>query len=1063
MVFVRTLGSASIDAGTAHLTPSSSRRFAFCLYLWAERGRTITRATLHDLIFPEQTATNARHSIREQIYQFRKLGARIASDGETVELAPESIRADYCDVLQQDRPSLEQLKAAEGGFLPGYAPTLSEAFTEWLEGFRRRATLELTRAFVAELNRARRLSDWALAGTAARAILALDPMHEEATLASAELLAVNGAKTEAVRLLDRYVEEVGTASPDLKLPATLLRRRISERSREIYRAPLTLPFLGRDVEMATLQERFERARAGEAQCVVIVGEAGIGKTRLAEELSTQAVLVGARVERLAAQPYDVHRPMSTFADLVPRLFELPGSLGCSPKSIVALQRLTTQEDELPVLDFQATGETVVAAIARAIADLIDSIVSESTLVLLIDDAHWIDERSWQTLTALAAERQARRLMIVMTSRERSIGQMLAQRSERLLAIPLSPLTMKSARELADRALREHATADNHLREWIASTSGGNPFFLKCLIDHYAATGERFVVPTRLNTLLDQKIVGLSQNAVAVLGTCVALGRHSEISRLVRSLEMPQIDLQLAAAELEAANLIAHRGARIEPTHSLVIEAVIRLSSPFLSRLIHRRVASILEAEIDDSVSPVMLWDCAEHWTLAGEQERAAEFLQQCSARTLQIGRQREAAELLLRAAAMVDRERAILLARDATEIAHEAHEGDVVKRAIRLLRELNVAVDSDPLELAELHALVCEWDDPEYAIQRLTCWLASGAPLSHRVQAALELVVIAEVDDRSELARLVGEVIQELPDPVLCTDRAMLTLLLIYHASFGDTDQVPTIATQLLTIARELGAIAASDIWRKVGVALWRIGALSQADDAFRHAHASAKSVGLLKVQFDTANFLSGLLIDVGDPEAAEWERAADTMASSSGELASRPTYVLLRLDNACRTGDAKVANEWLCSATRLYESNRLGRVRRWINAAGLRVRELQGDLPKTEEVEHMVERHRANMEIADIGDFEVAVGLNILRQRGAIERAQTLLEKYLIVDRRTRNPLTRFLCETIASLGIRMDRPGLRRHRCFSETQLGSSDSLFPERSRTTLARPADEREWCN
>jgi len=106
MVFVRTLGAASIDAGTAHLTPSSVRRFAFCLYLWAERGRTITRATLHDLIFPDRTETNARHSIREQIYQFRKLGAQIVSDGETVDLVPDSVRADYSDLLQQDRPSL---------------------------------------------------------------------------------------------------------------------------------------------------------------------------------------------------------------------------------------------------------------------------------------------------------------------------------------------------------------------------------------------------------------------------------------------------------------------------------------------------------------------------------------------------------------------------------------------------------------------------------------------------------------------------------------------------------------------------------------------------------------------------------------------------------------------------------------------------------------------------------------------------------------------------------------------------------------------------------------------
>ena len=344
MVFVRTLGAASIDAGATHLTPASVRKFALLLYLWAERGRTVTRETLHDLIFPEQTAPNARHSIRELIYQFRKLGARIATSGATVELAPESVSADLSDVLRQERPTFEQLRAAQGGFLPGYAPTHSEAFTEWLEGFRGRATANLNRVFVGELNRARRLADWAVAESAAQAVLALDPFHEEATLATAEMLAIGGAKAQAVRLLDKYVAEVG-ASPDLKLPATLLRRRISERSREIYRPPLTLPFLGRDAEMSALQERFARARAGEAQCVVLVGEAGIGKTRLAEELCTQAVLAGASVVRVATQPHDTHRPMATFADLVPKLLELPGALGCSPESMAALRRLTKRNGE----------------------------------------------------------------------------------------------------------------------------------------------------------------------------------------------------------------------------------------------------------------------------------------------------------------------------------------------------------------------------------------------------------------------------------------------------------------------------------------------------------------------------------------------------------------------------------------------------------------------------------------------------------------------------------------------------------------------------------------------
>ena len=176
MVFVRTLGAASIDAGAAHLTPSSiAQVLALLLSLGGTRTQRHARdAARHDL--PRSAAPKAQHSIRELVYQLRKLGARIASDDETVEFAPESVpRGLIPTCCARNVRAIEHLRAAEGGFMPGYSPSHSEAFTEWLEGFRGRATAELNRVFVAELNRARRLGDWTLAEAAARAVSGARP------------------------------------------------------------------------------------------------------------------------------------------------------------------------------------------------------------------------------------------------------------------------------------------------------------------------------------------------------------------------------------------------------------------------------------------------------------------------------------------------------------------------------------------------------------------------------------------------------------------------------------------------------------------------------------------------------------------------------------------------------------------------------------------------------------------------------------------------------------------------------------------------------------------------
>ncbi|MGH7619601.1 MAG: ATP-binding protein [Gemmatimonadaceae bacterium] len=1018
MVFLRTLGAASIDAGATHLTPASVRKFALFVYLWSERGRSQTRATLHDMIFPDQSAVNARHSIRELVYQFRKLGVRLASAGETIELALEGVRADYSDILRQERPSLDQLRDAAGGFLPGYAPEHSEAFTEWLEAFRRRAAVELNRVFVTELNRARKLGDWTLADAAARAVLALDPLHEEATLATAELLAISGAKAEAVTLLDRYAAEVGTRSPELRLPAALLRRRISERSREIYRAPLTLPFLGRDAEMSALQERFERAKAGEAQCAVIVGEAGIGKTRLAEEMCTQAVLAGASVARVATQPHDVHRPMATFADLVPKLLELPGALGCAPESMTALRRLTTSEsDAVRSGPNESNSEIVAGAISRALADLVDAIATEAPLVIFVDDAQWTDERSRQTVAALSAARHARRLLIVLTSRDRSMAQFLAQRSDRAGGLALAPLTSQSSRELTSRALAAGANADTHLQDWIAWTSGGNPFFLKCLIGHFQTTGERFVVPTSLSALLDQTVGALSGNAAMLLGTCVALGRHSEVERVLRALEMPQIDLQLAAAELEASGLIAHVGSRVEAAHALVREAATRLASPLVLRLVHRRVATVLEAEAETGSSTVLLWDCAEHWAMADEPERAADFLKRCATRAGDIGRPREAAELLLRASAMVARDSAIQLAREAVEIAHSGYEADVVRRGVALLRQLGFQIESDVLELAELHTQLSLWDDPEYLVERLRAWIESSAPLEQRVAAATCALIVAEVDGQPELAAFVNDrFASRLSSPDASTDPATLTLQLIYHCAFGDMEQVPTVVGRLLSLTSKISPIHAVDVYRKCAIGLWRFGHTDKAIALFRECFLAAKTLGLRSAQFDVAATLMTVQPERELQGSEDWLQVIDALVADDSELATRPTNLLSRLERACLTADCAGAKRWLEEVRQMARQSRLLRTHRWIRAAELNIRQLEGDLPSVDEAESLIACHRPGGEAGEISDFEIGLAYSILRERGEIEIAEAHLAQYLGVSRRSRSPVSSLLRLIIAS-----------------------------------------------
>src|SRR5207253_2159354 len=102
--------------------------------------------------------------------------------------------------------------------------------------------------------------------------------NETAVLGLAEASAMRGGKRKAISILDRYLAEVEGGPGDLKLPATLLRRRIVERvpERQSLLNP-DPPFVGREEEIRDLTRRLYRARAGHGSATVLIGEPGVGK------------------------------------------------------------------------------------------------------------------------------------------------------------------------------------------------------------------------------------------------------------------------------------------------------------------------------------------------------------------------------------------------------------------------------------------------------------------------------------------------------------------------------------------------------------------------------------------------------------------------------------------------------------------------------------------------------------------------------------------------------------------------------------------------------------------
>ena len=525
MIRVHTLGAAAIDIGDVRVTPISVRKFALLLHLAAEAGRRVQRSALCDLIYPDKTAKSAMHSLREQVYQFHQLGIPVNVEVDAVKIESQTVRHDYADVLASEHPAPEQLKAVECGFLPGYAPDHSEAFREWLDAYRARTTFALCKRLLSEVAHARLIGDWQTTERAARVCLALDPLNEEATLALAEVLAIGGAKALAVNLLDHYMREVGYGSHDLKVSAAVLRRRIGERLPTSYASRLMSPFVGRGPQMIELRERFERVRAGDSQCVALIGEVGIGKSRLSSEFSSIAALEGAEVAATGCQPNDTHRPFSAFADLAPRLMQMPGALGCAPASLKAIERLTERRS-VESMSFEEAirdSEALCDSIAHALVDVIEAIASEQPLVLTIEDIRWADGMSTRVIVSLLSRRRARRVFVLLTSREADAVNVISRYTETVSMIELprtrlgvdraSDVGTRGSEPRADRSRDASVARRNVVGESVLLR--GPYFALRC--DERAVCG----FPDLVETCRKANQVAAASGGDDVAGLCVA--------------------------------------------------------------------------------------------------------------------------------------------------------------------------------------------------------------------------------------------------------------------------------------------------------------------------------------------------------------------------------------------------------------------------------------------------------------------------------------------------------------------------------------------------------------
>jgi DNA-binding SARP family transcriptional activator len=618
MLRLRLVGdiAAEVDGETRSLPPGRPR--ALLAWLALHPGLQ-PRPAVASVFWPDVLDDSARASLRSALWALRRaLGEEaIVATRDRVGLAPDT----WVDVLEADRLRREggldeALELCDGAFLPG----LDEEWAHAAQDEQRERLVALLEELATV---AARDGDLRRAVALTRRQAALEPLSEEIHRALMRRLDAAGdrgaALAEYTELRSRLVTRLRTG------PSHDTQRLAAELREGVAAAPASFPvrllradratFVGRERELARIDAAWRRVAkgGGAAQVVLLAGEAGIGKSRLAARFAAEAGASGATV--------------------------LYGA--CEEQSLV------------PYAPFsEAIGGT--APEREEIEAYLTSAAVAGPLVLALDDLHLADRNTLALLARVARGAAGDRLLVLGAYRDAdAVGTPLLaaiadlRRDCDVERVAVEGLTVEEVGALLDGAADARRIHDR---------TDGNPFFVRELARHLAERRDGAGgVPESVSDVVLARVARLSPESAETLRRASVLGESFDLA-VLEQFDGPDGVLD-ALDEAAAAGLLEDgAGGRYRFAHALTRDAVYGSIGASRRADLHRRAASALERVHGLEPGPV-LGEIAVHLCDAagpGDRERAVDLAEQAAAWAGERDAWEQVVTLLTRALAVLD-------------------------------------------------------------------------------------------------------------------------------------------------------------------------------------------------------------------------------------------------------------------------------------------------------------------------------------------------------------------------------------------------------------------------
>jgi DNA-binding SARP family transcriptional activator len=782
-------GEASVEIGEEVIGPAAPHLFALLLLLTLAPADGVSRQELRELLFGRTEERAASQRLRQLLYRLRQLGVDLCDTaGGSLRVGNSMIHV----------PPASGNDAGPLRALPHYRPRLPKAFLAWLEQTREQLEQRTQTQLVRELREAHRRQDWSKASGLATVVLAADPLNEEVAAAGVESRAMLGQRDEALELADRFVRDVEADEP-AAAAMRRLRARIAKTS--LTRREGTLR--GREECLQLLADQWEQSAIGGGRVCLVVGPAGMGKTRVAETFAAKVRLGGGRVVTYRCDRQVSQHPLALFAAILPELQGLPGSLGISPANREALERLNpslnVSNAEMPGL---STVEARRTELQRALIDLLEAVSAERRLMIVVDDAHLLDEASTDVLRAIGDSHNGTAILIAGFARPRTEGARLAN-ARRATSYLLPPLTELQAGDLL-LELRDGKPLSREQHQWALAQARGNPFYVHALS---SAPLEKGTLPTHVRSMATGAYFGLAPGARTVLESCLLLETLATLGRIRVISGLDDSALVSALRELDEADLVQLDAHSVRGPHAILDEVLRELIPPGVATLLHMKIAERLAAECTTSgYSMSLAWAAVKSWLFAGDSQAAIALARRAAREAADIGEPQAGAELL----SQIPRKHLPLecqrqLLDDLYDLARIGNCQTLLLESLTERMTIAVAQKEEPqiqanLRLGLIANSVQNGSDRGSSCAILTDILNNANVKSAtRIEAAKYLIALADLALDSVLARTIYAFLVSEFGSVHSNDPTLTDALLIYDTVFGDSDRAYTVAANVLS------------------------------------------------------------------------------------------------------------------------------------------------------------------------------------------------------------------------------------------------------------------------